>query len=126
MNINARFQGNVGLADAIAFFEKQGIRVLLPLTDCLKYDLVIDNKGKLERVQVKTSSYRRGQCYEVMIKTCGGNRTGSGVYHPFDASIIDWLYVLTLPEEIKYLIPASVIEAKHTLTLGQKWSEYIV
>src|SRR5438067_5907249 len=47
---NSRVQGDAGLAIAIAYFSRIGVRVGIPLTDSQPYDLMIDNGGDLSRV----------------------------------------------------------------------------
>lgn len=49
--------GNIGEAKAISWLVEHGISVSIPFGDNERYDLVIDNNGSLERVQVKTSGY---------------------------------------------------------------------
>jgi hypothetical protein len=48
-------QGNIGVSRAIYEYTRMGYTVLLPFSDSDKYDLVIDNKIELLKVQVKTS-----------------------------------------------------------------------
>jgi hypothetical protein len=44
---NTKIQGNIGLVNAIAWFEEHGYRVFLPLTDSQDEDLVVKIDGKL-------------------------------------------------------------------------------
>lgn len=53
---NSKQQGDVGLGAAIGWFTSKGYTVCIPLTDSQDYDLVVETKGKLEKVQVKTTS----------------------------------------------------------------------
>ena len=70
-------QGNVGLGKAIEYFTSHSVPVSLPLNDTQPYDLVADFDGKLQRVQVKTSTLSRyNNSYVVNLRNCGGNRTG--------------------------------------------------
>jgi hypothetical protein len=122
--MNSRLQGNIGLADAIAHFEKKGVRVLLPLTDSLPYDLVIDDNGRLDRVQVKTTTQKtEANSFEVGICVKGGNKSRYSV-KSFDPTEYDWLYVLTLPDEDRYLIPTSEISNKISITVGKKYEMF--
>ena len=68
---NSKKQGDVGLAYAIAYYASQGFTVSFPLTASQDYDLVVDNGRKLQRVQVKTTTYQRGACYEVNLRVSG-------------------------------------------------------
>ena len=121
---NSRKQGDVGLGDAIAYFTTLGYTVCIPLTDSQKYDLVIDD-GSMKRVQVKTTYFKtKLGVYSVMIKTCGGNRSGSNIYN-FDNTACDYLYILTDAGD-RYLIPALAIQNKTSINLGGKYQIYKV
>lgn len=118
-------QGNVGLGRAIAYYTANCIPVLLPLNDTQKYDLVVDKDGKLLRVSVKTTQFRKESGnYEVLLKNCGGS-SGTSKTRPFDNTSCDVLFIVTV-EGIMYEIPTSIINVKNTLTLTDKWDKYIV
>lgn len=55
---NPRRQGNAGLGIAIAYFSRIGAEVAIPQTDTQRHDLIIENGNGLERVQVKTTTFR--------------------------------------------------------------------
>lgn len=120
--MNTRKQGDIGLGAAIAHFTSLGHSVSIPLTESQRYDLVADIDGVLHRVEVKTSTYMRNNTYEAMIKTCGGNQTGSGRITKFSSSNADLLYIWT--PEGSYLIPASIICGRGNLKLGPKMQTY--
>ena len=122
---NPRLQGLVGLTDAIGWFGAHGYTVSVPLVDAQPYDLVVDGPDGLQRVQVKTTTYRtRSGVFAVQLATRGGNRS----YHTmkrFDSSTSDLLYVLTDARE-RYLIPTSAVTAGALLSLGSKVAAYRV
>ena len=53
--INTHSIGDVGEAVAVSEFTKAGLAVSIPLTANLPYDLLVDYKGKIYKVQVKTT-----------------------------------------------------------------------
>jgi hypothetical protein len=120
---NPREQGLLGLTDAIGWFGSQGWSISLPLIDSQPYDLVVDDGARLQRVQVKTTTYRsRYGVFVVSLATRGGNQS----FHTskaFDATSCDQLYVLTDAGE-RYLIPTSVIRSATTLSLGRRCDEH--
>jgi hypothetical protein len=123
---NSKKQGDVGLAIAIGTLAQMGYSICIPLTDSQDYDLVIDVGGVLSKVQVRTTFYRKpGGLFEVNLLVSGGNRSGTGKVKHFDALRIDYLFVVTDDNE-KYFIPASVIEATRSITLGKKYDQYLV
>ena len=98
---------------------------MLPLNDTQKYDLAIDKDGKLLRVSVKTTRFKRESGnYEVLLKNCGGS-SGVSKTRLFDNTSCDILFVVTI-EGTMYEIPTSMINVKNTLTLTDKLDKYIV
>jgi hypothetical protein len=127
--INRRRQGDLGEASAIEWLTRQGATVWTPLGHSPDADLIADFKGRLSRVQVKTST-----CYsetvagetrwEVSLATNGGNQSWSGVAKVFDPSRFDVLFVL-VADGRRWLIPAHAIEAMRGVNLGgTKYSEF--
>lgn len=54
--MNRRKQGDIGVAEAISYYTKQGYALFHPLTEATKVDLILEKDGDLRRVQVKTST----------------------------------------------------------------------
>lgn len=116
-------QALVGETRAIYELTKMGYTVSKPLRIHCPYDLIVDKNNCLERVQVKTSSYkscRRHQSdrYEVHLQTTGGNSSKS-TRKPFDATAIDALFIMVADGRC-WLIPSSEIKTSTTLTIGTK------
>jgi hypothetical protein len=97
--------------------------VSLPLTESQRYDLVIDN-GQLCRVEIKTTTYQRNNHYVALIKTNGGNRSGTGKTTLFDPTAVDFLFVWT-PDGC-YEFPANEVGCTGTLALNQSRDKYRV
>lgn len=120
---NSKIQGNVGVGSAIAYFTEKGYGVSIPLTDSLDYDLIVDKDGTIDRVQVKTTSYKsKYGIYTINLSVKGGNQSFNTI-KKFDNTKVDSLFVLTEDNE-KYFIPSKSIDAKGNLNLGQKYSQY--
>ena len=118
-------QGNIGLGKAINYFTSQGFPVCLPLNDTQKYDLVVDLNGQLVRVSVKTSRHTNAYGnYDVMLKNAGGTSKGSKI-RPFNNSTCDYIFIYTADNQI-YLIPSNKITATNAITVGNKYTEYLV
>lgn len=123
--LNSRRQGNVGIGSAVAYFTSIGATVSIPLTDSQEYDLVVDIKGTLKKVQVKTSIYKRDGRYEVHLATRGGNQSWSGVSKKFNPDKVDELFILT-GDGKRYCIPTSKVKCKTYLIPGVKYRKYRV
>jgi hypothetical protein len=119
---NPRVQGDAGLGVAIAYFTRIGATVAIPLTDSQRYDLILDQGARPERVQVKTTTLRQGNGYAVHLATIGGNKSQT-VARVFDPEAYEWLFVVC-GDATAYLIPTSVITARYQLFLSRKYEPY--
>lgn len=122
---NSRKQGDVGLGSAISYFCGKGYTVSLPLTESQEYDLVVEINGKLNKVQIKTTTFKTPHgIYTVALKTCGGNRSGQSI-KKFDFKKVELLFVLTNDGD-EYLIPTSEDMPICSLNLGERYQQYKV
>ena len=82
----------------------RGFRVLKPWGDSLQYDVGVDQRGRLLRVQVKGSSARKGRGGYL----CRLRHGGSGLqrYNPAD---VDLFALYILPAQAWYLIPSATV-----------------
>jgi hypothetical protein len=80
-----------------------GYHVLKPWGDSLTYDVGIEQRGSLLRVQVKSSTARNGTGYFCQF------RRNYLVKEPYSIDDVDLFAAYVIPEEVWYLIPASVI-----------------
>jgi hypothetical protein len=55
-----------------------GLVVLHPYGDSLTYDLGIEQRGRLLRVHVKSTTFQRGETYEINLTGPGGRRYKKG------------------------------------------------
>lgn len=94
---NTQKKGDYAVAKAITSFTKMGFDVLIPLTESAAYDLVIDNNGKLKRIQVRYTSTK-----EVDLRRIHSNSNGY-VVKKAKENTYDWLYVLDSDNK-EYLI----------------------
>lgn len=82
-------KGDIAVSQAIATFTKYGCDVLLPITESAAYDLVVDTKGSLKRIQVKYTSGK-----DIDLRNIHSNSKGY-VVKKVDKKAYDWLYVYT-------------------------------
>lgn len=122
--MNSKQQGDIGVAQAIAYYTKNGYICSFPLTDNSKYDLIVDKNNKLERVQVKTSgSLSKYGVYQVQLRTLGGNSSWSGVVTRISSEYVDKVFIYSLSGKM-YEFPSTLLEGRNTINLGEKYSEY--
>jgi hypothetical protein len=123
---NSKKQGDVGLAEACAWFTRNDFHVSIPLTDSNDYDLIVDDDDKLYRVQVRTTYHKTDHdIYKVNLAVSGGNRSGTGKMKYFNPKKIDLLFVLTENRDM-YVIPSREIANTRTLNLGEKYKHFKV
>ena len=80
-----------------------GYHVLKPWGDSFEYDVAVEHHGRFLRVQVKSSSARNGTGYLCQF------RRNYLVEEPYSIDELDLFAMYVIPEEIWYLIPASVL-----------------
>ena len=118
-------QGNIGVANAIAYFLGKCQTVSIPINDSQDYDLVVDIDNVLHKVQVKTSSNLSvAGNYVVELRTKGGTK---GITTSCLSDGNSTLLFVLCGNGSKYLIPKSVfVEVKTSMTLGEKYVSYLV
>lgn len=122
---NSKKQGDIGLGVAIAYFAAEGYVVNIPLTDSQDYDLIVDDGELLQRIQVKTTSYKaRDGKFRVSLTTKGGNKSGQTV-KKFDKTKVDRVFVLTSDGK-KYVIPVEDLVGNNTISLCDTYDDFIV
>ncbi|MDP3875331.1 MAG: group I intron-associated PD-(D/E)XK endonuclease [bacterium] len=90
-------KGDVAVAQAIARFTKLGYDVSLPITESAAYDLIIDDDGKLRKVQVRYCG-----AGDVDLRRIHSNSKGYVVKKTKNGAY-DWLYIF-YPDKGEYLI----------------------
>ena len=110
-------QGDFGELSAMQWMAAAGATIAVPLGHSPDWDFVAEQRGRLMRVQVKTSTFRRNGRWEVTLCTRGGNRSWSGVVKRLDGSRFDVLFV-HVGDGRRWLIPAGEIAAGTSILLG--------
>jgi hypothetical protein len=98
--------------------------VWTPLVGSPDYDLIAEFDGRLVRVQVKTSTCRFKDRWNVTLCTRGGNQSWSGLVKRLDPTRCDALFVHA-GDGRRWYLPMSAVEGGSSLTLGgPKYAEY--
>lgn len=121
--MNTQEKGNIGLGEAINYFCKNNYTVSIPLNDTQKYDLVIEKEGKLYTVQVKYTTFKSRNNYQVSLRSCGG--TNGAVYCRVIETQVDYLFLVTKDND-QYFIPIKDINNRSTINLCEKYKDYKV
>ena len=122
--MNTKRKGSLAIGEAIVYFTKNNKSVFVPVSDCDKYDIVIDQEGALKRIQCKYSDDReKSGAFIVDLRTFGGYREKT--YHiKYIKGDFDYLFIYCSNGD-KFLIPAEKLWGKSQLGVGVKsWSEF--
>ena len=110
----------------MCWFASQGAMVAIPIGHSPDYDLITDFGDRLERVQVKTSSFWTGRRWVVALATRGGNQSWSGLVKRLEPSRCDSLFV-HVGDGRRWYIPVQALDCASGLTLGgPKYAEFEV
>jgi PD-(D/E)XK nuclease superfamily protein len=125
-SVNPRRQGDLGEYSAVEWLGSRGYPVWIPFGHSPDCDLITEIDGRLQRVQVKTSTVQRGRRFEVTVCTRGGNQSWSGLVKNFSCERCDWLFVL-VADGRRWFIPSHAVGGGAKLALGgPKYAAYEV
>ncbi len=103
-----------------------GAQVWIPIGHSPDVDVIAELDGRLHRVQVKSSSCRKGDRFAVGLCTNDGNQSWTGTVSFFDHSRCDFLFVW-VADGRRWFIPSTAVDGSRGIRLGgPKYSEYEV
>ncbi len=122
--MNSKRKGSIAIGQAIAHFIDKNCSVFIPVSDCDKYDLVINQNGSFQKIQCKYSgSKAKSGGFFVDLRTFGGYREKT-YYIRYTKEDFNYLFVYCSNGD-KYLIPEEKIRDMSQLVVGGKsWKEY--
>ena len=103
----------------MAIASEHGLRVSKPYGDSARYDFVVESKGRLLRVQVKSTTAKRYGGY-----LCHAVHS---IATPYTPEQIDFFAIMVIPKEVWYIVPAEVVLSNKTYLLlspGRKREKY--
>ena len=121
-----RRQGDAGELSAINWLFSAGAIVSKPLFENSDYDLIADFGDRVDRVQVKTSTYYANNRFVATLCTRGGNQSWNGIVKRLDASRCDAVFI-HVRDGRRWYIPATALGGGSGIVLGgPKYAEYEV
>lgn len=84
---------------------EHGLHITKPWGDSRPYDFAVEYQGRFLRVQVKSTSRKRGNYYVCTARS--GNK-------PYRHDEIDFIAMYVIPEDVWYIIPIHVIPRSST------------
>lgn len=114
MELTAKQKGNLTELQCLTAFYELGYRVSIPYGENSRYDMIADIEGKLIRIQVKTSSIKKGDVNAIEFSCKSSYVNSTGVKNiRYNANEID--YFATYWNGKCYLIPISECSVTKTL-----------
>ena len=101
---NNKLIGNIGESKVIAKFCEFGIPIFIPFGDNERIDLIAQFFGKLNRIQIKTSSVDNGE-YVIFPTSSSYNHTTNKHRQFYDKSMIDYFALYNIKRDQIYIIP---------------------
>lgn len=119
-------KGDLAAANAISYFMTNGYEVCLPIGDKRPYDLVVEQDGRLNRVQVKYAGWYSGdRKYKAALRTMGGNQSFHSIKKYADNDF-DLLFIY-VENGRKFLIPWVQLSNRNSVSIeAGKFSKYEV
>lgn len=114
--MNSKRIGNIGEAAALMKFVEIGIPVYLPFGDNEKADLIVELKGQLLKIQVKSSETYNGETTSFTTCSSRGSTRGKVVYQEGE---IDFFIFYCVKTKNLYMVhfsecPDNGITIRHT------------
>ena len=89
---------------------EHGFSVSKPWGDSEAYDFIVAHQGRLRRVQVKSTTFRRKNCYICQLR--GRNKPA------YTSQEVDFVAVYVIPKNVWFIFPIDVVLSGRDLTLS--------
>lgn len=98
----------------------KGLRVLKPYGDSASYDVGVECQGRIQRVQIKLTIYRRPRTGSYGLNMHGGKR------QLYAKGTVDFFAVYLIPIDTWYILPFEVTGGSLSLhfTPGGRWEKH--
>lgn len=114
MELTSKQKGNLTELQCLTAFYEQGCHVSLPYGENSRYDMIVDVRGRLIRVQVKTASIKPNTTDAIMFSCRSSHVNSKGVKNvTYTSEEID--YFATFWDNKCYLVPVQECSVSKTL-----------
>ncbi|MCX5697094.1 MAG: group I intron-associated PD-(D/E)XK endonuclease [Candidatus Omnitrophica bacterium] len=106
--MDTKLKADIAESAATTELLSRGFRVLRPIGDRLSYDLGVDLRGRLVRIQVKSAWFNvKSQCYIVDVRRTKTNRRRM-LRKRYGRNDFDFAVIYLADRQVFYVIPISV------------------
>ncbi|MGC2060912.1 MAG: group I intron-associated PD-(D/E)XK endonuclease [Candidatus Sulfotelmatobacter sp.] len=100
---------------------REGLRLARPWGESSGYDFVVDQDGRMVRVQVKSTIFKEGTGYSCSMKDSKG---------PYKKNSFEFVAAYVIPEDVWFIIPEKKVRGLWSVGLypklkGAKYGEYL-
>jgi hypothetical protein len=100
---------------------REGLRLARPWGESSGYDFVVDQDGRMVRVQVKSTIFKEGTGYSCSMKDSKG---------PYKKNSFEFVAAYVIPEDVWFIIPEKKVRGLWSVGLypkleGSKYGEYL-
>lgn len=123
--MNTRELGDIGVAQAIYYYTMQDYKVSIPNTESTRYDLLVEKRGQIYRVQCKTTHATAPSGVPTCeLRTKGGNKSGSTSKQiSADETDLVWISVNGVSA---YEFPVEEVAGRTSINLGDSYQNFAV
>ena len=115
--IHTKTKGNIAETFVLANLIKEGFAVSIPYGENSRYDLIIDTKKGLKRIQVKYISKRKDRgSYVLPLRSIRANKNKNRIIH-YTSDQVDFMVGYCLDNNSCYIIPMDKIKMKSEIHL---------
>lgn len=100
--MHTKDKGDLSEAKVLSELKRFEYKVSIPFGDNLPYDMIVDNDGELEKVQVKHGSYNNG-C--VKFSTRSANSNTNKCWHENYYGKADYFGIYSIETDKCYIVP---------------------
>lgn len=115
MSMDKILKGDISKAFIIAKLLKEGYRLLEPVSENSRYDLIVDINGKFARVQVKTIYYKNDLKVYEMVCYSTTRRNKMHIKTKYTAKEVDFIMGFNPDTEEVYTFPIKDIAGRHQI-----------
>lgn len=118
--------GRLGEIKVMSALTAAGWYPFVDLSGKCPVDIIAWKDLSVITIQVKSTAYKpNGTYYVVQLGSVRPNRT-SNVVKKYAANAQDFMAVYVAPQDKVYLIPGSEIQSTRTLTIDDRFSQYLI
>lgn len=112
-------KGDISKAFVIAKLLKEGYRVLEPVSENSRYDIVVDVDGKFKRIQVKTIYYKNDLHVYEMVCYSTTRRNKMHIKTKYTSEEVDFIIGYNLDKDEVYTFPIKDIAGRNQIVFRE-------